>query len=185
MDRQTGVKMKIQKNQYWQSLLLFTIAAIITLGAASSALAQKSVTAKFPKPDFSAMEEYYEIVDYEYDYASGGIGKFYVTAKKKQQKVPTWFDITWRDDKGVKLGDFYLMFEYYYMKDAKIGETVRGSATAPEYKLIPKIKSVMIVESEDPHWLGKIDADKTFLASLLDLNQYPSADFAIKTNEER
>ena len=164
--------MKIQKNQCWQSLQLLTIAIVMMLGASFSALAQKSVTAKFPKPDFSAMEEYYEIVDYEYDYASGGIGKFYVTAKKKQQKVPTWFDISWRDAQGVKLGDFYLMFEYYYMKNAKIGESVRGAATAPEYKLIPRIKTVMIVESEDPHWLGKIDADNMFFDSLSNIDRY-------------
>ncbi len=164
--------MKKQINKLLQSLLLLTITTVITLGATSSALAQKSVTAKFPKPDFSAMEEYYEIVDYEYDYASGGIGKFYVTAKKKQQKVPTWFDVTWKDAQGVKLGYFNLFFEYYYMKDAKIGEPVRGSATAPEYKLIPKIKSMTIVESEDPHWLGKIDADNIFFDSLSDINRH-------------
>ena len=73
-----------QTVQRWQSLLLVTIAAVIVLGASSSAFAQKSWNAKSPKPDFSAMEEYYEIVEYEYDFTTN-IPTFYVIANRSKR----------------------------------------------------------------------------------------------------
>ena len=165
--------MKKQINKRWQSLLLVTIAVVITLGASSSALAQKSYNDKLPKPDFKVMEEYWEIVEYEYDYASSRLGRFYVVAKKKQAKVPTWYDIAWRDDKGVKVTDFYLMFPYVDVRDAKVGETLRASCYAPDIKAIPRIKSVVVTESEDPHWAwNNVDTNNTLLASFLNLNRY-------------
>lgn len=162
-----------QINKRWQSLLLATIATVIMLSASSLAFAQKSFNDKFPKPDFKAMEEYFEITDFEYDFTKR-ISEFSVVAKKKQQKVPTYWTIIWRDDKGVKVTSFTLMFEYYYMKDAKVGEPVRGSSYAPEEKDIPRIKSVVITEFDgDKHWVGSnIIFNKTLPASLLDLNQY-------------
>ena len=83
--------MKKQKTLRWQSLLLVTIAAIIMFGTSFPALAQKSMTAKFPKPDFKAMEEYWEVTDYEYNYATGSVAEFSVVAKKKQEK--DWKDL--------------------------------------------------------------------------------------------
>ncbi len=164
--------MKKQINKRWQSLLLVTIAAVIILGASSSALAQKSMTAKFPKPDFKAMEEYWEVTDYEYNYATGSVAEFSVVAKKKQEKVPRYWVITWRDDKGVKVSSFTLIFEAYNMKDAKIGEPVRGSSYAPEQIQISKIKSVVVTEKEDSPWAwNNVDVSDTLFASLSDLNR--------------
>ena len=165
--------MKEQINKRWQSLLLVTIAAVIMLGASFSALAQKSMTAKFPKPDFKAMEEYWEVTDYEYNYATGSVAEFSVVAKKKQEKVPRYWVITWRDDKGVKVSSFTLIFEAYNIKDAKIGEPVRGSSYAPEQIQIPKIKSVVVTEKEDSPWAwNNVDVSNPLFASLLDLNGY-------------
>ncbi len=161
--------MKKQKTLRWQSLLLVIIAAVITLGVSASALAQKSMTAKFPKPDFKAMEEYWEVTDYEYDYATGSVAEFSVVAKKKQEKVPRYWVITWRDDKGVKVSSFTLMFEAYNIKDAKVGEPVRGSSYAPEQIQIPKIKSVVVTEKEDSPWAwNKVDVNNTLFVSLLE-----------------
>lgn len=178
--------MNKQINKLRQSLLLLTIAIVMMLGATSSAFAQKAMTAKFPKPDFSAMEEYWEIVEYEYDYASSRLGQFIVVAKKKQAKVPTWWDVAWKDAQGVKLHNLTIYFNYVNVRDAKVGDTLRGSSYAPDIRNIPKIKSVVVTESEDPHWVwNNVDANNTFIASLFHLNRFPSADFEIKTNEAR
>lgn len=148
--------MKKQNTRAWQALFLGVVAVFIMVGSSGSVFAQKSVSDKFPKPDFKAMEEYFEIVDSEYDFAAG-ISEFSVVAKKKVQKVPRYWTITWRDAKGVKVTSFTLMFEHYNIKDAKIGEPVRGSSYAPEEKDIPRIKSVVITEFEgDKHWIGEI-----------------------------
>ncbi len=149
--------MKIQIYKLRQSLLLFTIAIVVMLGASSSAFAQKSMTAKFPKPDFKAMDEYWEIVEYEYDYATGNMPLIYVIAKKKQEKVPRWWVITWRDGKGVKVLAHTLMFDSFDVRNAKIGEPVRGSSYAPDIKDIPKIKSVVVTEHEDPNWAWNVE----------------------------
>ena len=162
-----------QINKRRQSLLLTMLAIVITLSASSVVSAQKSFNAKFPKPDFKAMEEYFEIVDYEYDFTSG-ISQFSVVAKKTQQKVPRYWTITWRDDKGVKVTSFTLMFESYNIKDAKVGEPIRCSSYAPEEKDIPRIKSVVVTEFEgDKHWTGSIIRSNNRLpVSFLDLNWY-------------
>lgn len=84
--------MKKQINKRWQSLLLTMIAAFIVLGASGSVFAQNKTADKYPKPDFSAIEEYWEIVEWEYDFAQN-IPSFIVIAKPKQKSVPTWFTI--------------------------------------------------------------------------------------------
>jgi hypothetical protein len=161
--------MNKQINKIWQSLLLLTITTFIMLGASVSALAQKSMTAKFPKLDFKVMEEYWEVVEYEYDYATGNMPLIYVIAKKKEEKVPRYWRITWRDAKGVKILSHTLMFDVFDVRNAKDGEPIRASAYAPDTKDIPKIKSVVVTEHEDPNWAwNNVDATNTLLASLLD-----------------
>lgn len=178
--------MKKQINKYRKSLLLLTIAIVVMLGATSSSFAQKAMTAKFPKPDFKVMEEYWEVVSYEYDYATGNLPLFYVVAKKKEEKVPRYFRITWRDAQGVKILSHTLMFDVFDVRNAKDGEPIRASAYAPDNKDIPKIKSVIVTEHEDPNWAwNNVDANNTFIASLFHLNRFPSADFEIKNNEVR
>ena len=100
--------MNKQITKRWQSLLLVTIATVIMLGASSSAFAQKSWNDKTPKPDFSAMEEYWEIVEYEYNFTENSLPTFTVIAKKKEKNVPLKWDVTWRDSKGVKIEGYSL-----------------------------------------------------------------------------
>ena len=137
-----------QINKRCKSLLLLTIATLILLGASSSAFAQKSWNAKTPKPDFSAMEEYYEIVEYEYDFTGGGMPAFYIIAKKKEKKTPTWWRIVWRDAKGVKIADYTFMFRLSDGQEAEIGEPIRGSSYAPWKADMTKVKSITITESD-------------------------------------
>lgn len=136
-------------NKRPQSLLLATIAVLIMLGASSSAFAQKSWNAKTPKPDFTAMEEYYEIVEYEYDFTGAGMPTFNIIVKKKQQKTPRWWKITWRDAKGVKIAEYTIQFRWSETQETEIGEPIRGSSYAPWKAEMPKVKSISIVESLD------------------------------------
>lgn len=163
-----------QINKRQQSLLLVIIAIVITLGTSSVVFAQKSMTAKFPKPDFTAMEEYWQVVSYEYDYATGSMPLIYVVAKKKAEKVPRYWRITWRDAQGVKILSHTLMFDVFDVRNAKADEPIRASAYAPDNKDIPKIKSVIVTEHEDPNWawnnVGAVN-DMLF-ASLLNFNRF-------------
>lgn len=138
--------MKKQINKKWQSLLLATVVTFIVLGASSSAFAQKSWNDKTPKPDFTAMEEYYEIVDYEYDFTGGGVPRFYVTAKKKIKKTPHAWVIVWRDAKGVKIDQATINFNWNDTQETAVGEPIRGDSPAPFKRQMPEIKSVVITE---------------------------------------
>jgi hypothetical protein len=133
-------------NKRWQLLLLATIAALIVQGASGAAFAQKAD--KYPKPDFTAMEEYYEIVEHEYDFTTN-IPTLYVIAKPKQKVVPTWWEVTWRDSKGVAIDRALLYFDD--INKTKIGEVTRGHGYAPFKTKMPKVASVTIVEHSDPH----------------------------------
>lgn len=131
--------------QRGQTLLLMTIAAFVILSASASAFGQKNWNNKLPKPDFSAMEEYYEIVEYEYDFTAS-VPIFTVIAKKKQEKTPERWDIVWRDDKGVAISKHSLMFDPFDMQKAKIGEPIRASSYAPFKDKIIKTKTIEITE---------------------------------------
>jgi len=138
--------MSKQINKRWQSFLLAIIAAFIVLGASSSVFAQ---TGPDPKPDFSEMEEQWEVVEYEYDY-TGNVPKFVVIAKPKKKKVWMWWTVTWRDSKGVVIEQMTLMFgPGSVQKRVKIGEPVRAQSKAPFKRFMAQVKSITI--TEDPY----------------------------------
>lgn len=138
--------MKKQIKKRLQSFLLATIAMFIMLGASGAVFAQD----KYPKPDFTVMEEGWEIVEWEYDFTEN-IPAFYVIAKPKKQTVSTWFTITWRDAKGVRIESNTLVFDYFDVQKAKIGEPIRGKSYAPWKRLMPTVKSVIVTEAPDSH----------------------------------
>ena len=139
--------MKKQINKRWQSLLLATIATFIVLGTSGSVFAQNKAADKYPKPDFSAMEEYWEVVESEYDFSTN-IPTLNITAKPKQKVVPTWWTITWRDAKGVAIHKDTLMFNYTQVSNAKIGEPIIGSSYAPFKKRMSEVKSVKVTDDQ-------------------------------------
>lgn len=49
------------------------------------------------------MDEYWDIVDYEYDSTGNGVPAFIVIAKKKERNVPRKWMVTWHDADGVKM----------------------------------------------------------------------------------
>lgn len=141
--------MKKQINKLKQSLLLAAIAVFVVLGASGSALAQTKKD-NYPKPDFTVMEEGWEIVEWEYDFTEN-IPAFYVIAKPKQKTVSTWFTITWRDAKGVRIDSQTIVFDYFDVQKAKIGEPIRGRSYAPWKRQMPQVKSIIVTEHESPH----------------------------------
>lgn len=132
-------------NKRRQSFLLATIAVFIVLAVSGSVFAQKND--KYPRPDFSEMEEYFDIVESEYEFT--GLGSFSVIAKPKKKAVPRWWTITWRDAKGVVIVKHTLIFNTSELSQTKIGEPIRGSSYAPEKRLMPQVKSVTITENPD------------------------------------
>jgi hypothetical protein len=138
-----------QINRGRSPLLLATVAAFILLGASSSVNAQKAAD-KYPKPDFSAMEEYWEVVEYEYDFGTtSNVPNFIVIAKPKQKVVPTGWDITWVDSKGVKIARYMIYFPHAQVMQSKVGDPIRGQSKAPFKREMPQVKSVTVIENPD------------------------------------
>lgn len=135
-----------QINKSWKSFVLTTVAMFILLSASIAVFAQD----KYPKPDFTVMEEGWEIVEWEYDFTEN-IPAFYVIAKPKKQTVSTWFTITWRDAKGVRIDSQSIYFDYFDVQKAKIGEPIRGKSYAPWKRQMAQVKSVIVTEHENPH----------------------------------
>lgn len=135
--------MKKKINKSWKSLLLTTVAMFIMLGTFGAVFAQD----KYPRPDFSEMEEYFEIVESEYNFV--GLGAFIVTAKPKKKAVPRYWTITWFDAKGVAIVSHTLMFNSAKLSQTKIGESIKGDSYAPEKRLMSQIKSVTIKENPE------------------------------------
>ncbi len=134
-----------QINQRWQSLLLATIVTFIVLGSSGSVFAQDKAADKYPKPNFSEMEEYWEIVSYEYDFAEK---QFRVIAKPKQKVVPIWWTVTWRDSKGVTVTEYDIYFPIGAVQRAKIGEPIRAQGYCPFKRQMAEIKTIDV--KEDP-----------------------------------
>ena len=140
--------MKKQINKSLKSFLLTIVAMFIMLGASGAIFAQK--TDKYPKPDFSAMEEYWEIIEWEYDFApTSNVPNFIVIAKPKQKVVPVWWDITWLDSKGVKIVKHCIFFSAGQVQQSKIGDPIRGESKAPFKREMAQVKSVKVTENPD------------------------------------
>ena len=141
--------MNKQINLSGQSLLLATIAIVFVLGASSAVFAQKSLNSKYPKPDFSAMEEYWEVVSYEFDYTGSEsmVPQIFVVAKKKQEKVLRRWDVNWYDADGVKIiPSTPLWFDT--ANRVSVGEPAKASAFCPFKDKMAKVKKIVVTESD-------------------------------------
>ena len=97
----------------------------------------------FPKPDFSAMEKWYEIVRYEYQPDEN---RLYVYLKPKLDVRETEFFMEFKDKDGILLLDrtstqFSGMPGRY---DAQVGDTVKVSVTAPREKILKQAVSAKV-----------------------------------------
>jgi hypothetical protein len=102
----------------------------------------------YPKPDFSVMEEWYEIVKYEYDFRGmNNIPLFLVVVKKKVANAPVYFNVGWFDADGIRVGiDSTLIPVQGTIEGVPVGEPFRLRAYAPDKKDMQKVKSIVVKE---------------------------------------
>ena len=94
------------------------------------------------------MEEYWEVVEYEYDFTTM-VPNLIVIAKPKQKVVPVGWDITWLDSKGVKIERYMLYFSPGQVQRSKIGDPIRGESKAPFKRFMSQVKSVTVKENPE------------------------------------
>ena len=99
-------------------------------------------------PDFSAMAEYWEVVSYEYDFTGGGVPTFTLIVKRKAEKAPHQWNITWRDANGIRIAGAYPFILDAFNK-AKVGEPVQATSHAPFKDQMSKVKTVTVAEDPD------------------------------------
>lgn len=125
---------------------------VVVLGVSVVASAQKSLNNKFPKPDFSEMEEHWEIVSYQFDYTYSGSSpmtpQLLVVAKKKEEAVLYRWDVNYYDEDGVKVIPGGPLWFDVPGRNAKLGEPVKSSALAPFMDKMKKVKKIVVTLSD-------------------------------------
>ena len=107
---------------------------------------------EYPKPDFSGIEEWYEVVKYEYDFVPT-IPIFYLVVKKKVEKAPLHFEAKWFDADGVVITKS--TFPNLLTKESiPVGEPMRLYAYPPWERQMPKVKSVVVKKTS-----GQLNAE--------------------------
>lgn len=97
----------------------------------------------YPKPDFSVMEKYYEIVKYTYDFQSSP--RMFLVVKMKVEDAPgtlSW-GIKWLDEDGVIILDSTIM-DFANHSHYDVGEPIRVSARAPTERQMANAKSIVV-----------------------------------------
>lgn len=97
----------------------------------------------FPKPDFSEMEKYFEIVKYDYNPVDGRVA--FVVKARKQTNIFTWY-LTAYDADGVKVSE--LSFNGNVVTP-EIGEPTRIYSFAPNEKSIKQVTRIAIARKLD------------------------------------
>lgn len=102
----------------------------------------------YPKPDFSVMEEWYEIVKYEYDFRGSNVEPlFLVVVKKKVENAPPYFKVGWFDADGIRVGiNATLIPVQGTIENLPVGEPFRLRAYAPHKKDMERVKSIVVKE---------------------------------------
>lgn len=97
---------------------------------------------EYPTPDFSAMEKWYEIVKYEYDFFTEPLlPRLYFVVKPKVVNPPTYFKMKFADKDEVAL----LNYQVHGIRlPIEVGEPQRIYGMAPKEKDMPKVKSIVI-----------------------------------------
>lgn len=103
---------------------------------------------EYPKPDFSAMEQSYEIVKYEYAPLEGLL-YVYVKPKVELNQRELRFQVKFLDKDGTPVfgGGYPLSSAYIY--DAKVGDVVKMSVTIPNETNMKKAVSAVIFKTKD------------------------------------
>jgi hypothetical protein len=94
----------------------------------------------FPKPDFSAMEKWFEIVKYEYN----DDGKLYIWTKRKNEAVNPGFVMEYRDKDGV-LVTYQRPIPDTSLNAAAVGEVVKTYSSIPSEAEMKRVATVTLV----------------------------------------
>jgi fibronectin type 3 domain-containing protein len=135
--------MKIVTKSHWQTIAFAAIAVLFIFGASASTSAQD----EYPKPDFSAMEKWYEIVKYEYGDLSAD-RTLTVFFKPKVESRPYNFLVQYINKDGVVVRETSVR-NYIALANTRVGETVKTDAYTPSETEMEKITSVRIFRKKD------------------------------------
>jgi hypothetical protein len=97
----------------------------------------------FPKPDFSEMEKYFEIVKYDYNPVDGRVT--FVVKAKRQTNIFRWY-LTAYDADGVKVSETSFNGN---VVSPEIGEPTRIYSFAPNEREIKKVTRIAFVRKLD------------------------------------
>jgi hypothetical protein len=109
----------------------------------NSSLGTVITAVEYPKPDFTAMEEFFEIVKYTYDFQSSPY--MFIVVKKKVEDAPmslSW-GIKWLDEDGVVIIDSTIL-DFANHSHYDVGEPIRVSARAPTERKMAVAKSIIV-----------------------------------------
>lgn len=130
-------------NQLIAAFLLTIFAAVTLLGQYNSAFAQE----EYPKPDFSAMEKWYDIVKYEYaDLAAER--KLTVVFKPKTDPRPFNFNVQFIDKDGLIVRETAFR-NYIALQNTRVGETAKTDVYTPSESEMEKVKTVKVIRIKD------------------------------------
>jgi hypothetical protein len=103
---------------------------------------------ELPKPDFSAMDEWYEIRKWEYDFYSFGAKMNLVIVAKKESR-PKAFDLVSKDADGVivPMGEV-LICGTTLSYPMVVNQAYRCALGIPEKKVLKTVKTMRAVERE-------------------------------------
>ena len=135
--------MKRGTKLHWQTIAFAAIAALLIFGSSALASAQD----EYPKPDFSAMEKWYEIVKYEYGDLSAD-RSLTVYCKPKVEARPYSFTVQYINKDGIVVRETAFR-DYISLANSRVGETVKTDAYTPSETEMEKITSVRIFRKKD------------------------------------
>ena len=135
--------MKRRTKSYWQTIVFAAIATLLIFGASASTSAQD----EYPKPDFSAMEKWYEIVKYEYGDLSAD-RTLTVFCKPKVEARPYNFLVQYINKDGIVVRETAFR-NYISLSSGRVGETVKTDAYTPSETEMEKITIVRVFRKKE------------------------------------
>jgi fibronectin type 3 domain-containing protein len=135
--------MKRGTKLHWQTIAFAAIAALFIFSAPASTSAQE----ENPKPDFSAMEKWYEIVKYEYGDLSAD-RTLTVLFKPKVEARPYNFLVQYINKDGIVVRETAFR-NYIALENTRVGETAKTDAYTPSETEMEKITIVRVFRKKD------------------------------------
>ena len=135
--------MKRRTKLHLQTIAFAALAILLILGASAKTSAQD----EYPKPDFSAMEKWYEIVKYEYGDLSAD-RTLTVFCKPKVEARPYSFTVQYIDKDGVVVRETAFR-DYISLANSRVGETVKTDAYTPSETEMEKITIVRVFRKKE------------------------------------